>query len=70
MAIDIDARFLDGIAADNLRSSTWWMNHCLPESFDLTHSRGVLTHLSARDVVLDKMIRALRPGGLAAARRG
>jgi hypothetical protein len=31
--------------------------------FELIHSRAVITHLVARDVVLDKMIRALNPGG-------
>jgi hypothetical protein len=34
-----------------------------PGGFDLIHSRAGLTHLGARDVVLGKMIRALRPGG-------
>jgi SAM-dependent methyltransferase len=65
VATDIDTRFLDGIPADNLQV----LKHDvagdpLPSGgFDLIHSRAVLTHLGARDAVLDKMIRALRPGG-------
>ncbi len=65
VAIEIDTRFLDGIAADNLRVLKLdVVEETLPSGgFDLIHSRAVLTHLGARDVVLDKMIRALQPGG-------
>jgi SAM-dependent methyltransferase len=65
VAIDIDTRFLDGIAVDNLQVLKLdVVDEPLPSGdFDLIHSRAVLTHLGARDVVLDKMIRALRPGG-------
>jgi SAM-dependent methyltransferase len=65
VATDIDTRFLDGIAADNLQVLKHdVVDDPLPSGgFDLIHSRAVLTHLGARDAVLDKMIRALRPGG-------
>ena len=65
VAIDIDTRFLDGIAADNLQVLKLdVVDEPLPSGgFDLIHSRAVLTHLGARDAVLDKMVRALRPGG-------
>jgi SAM-dependent methyltransferase len=65
VAIDIDTRFLDGIAADNLQVLRLdVVDEPLPSGgFDLIHTRAVLTHLGARDVVLDKMICALRPGG-------
>jgi ubiquinone/menaquinone biosynthesis C-methylase UbiE len=65
VAIDIDTRLLDGIAADNLQALQLnVVDEPLPSGgFDLIHSRAVLTHLGARDVVLDKMTRALRPGG-------
>jgi SAM-dependent methyltransferase len=33
-------------------------------AFDLVHARGVLVHLSRRDTVLERMVSALRPGGL------
>jgi len=65
VAIDIDTRFLDHIAADNLQVLKLdVVDEPLPSGgFDLIHSRAVLTHLAARDLVLDKMVRALRPGG-------
>ena len=65
VAVDIDTRFLDAIAADNLQVLKLdVVDQPLPSGgFDLIHSRAVLTHLAARDLVLDKMVRALRPGG-------
>jgi len=65
VAIDIDTRFLDGNAADNLQVLKLdVVDEPLPSGgFDFIHSRAVLTHLGALDFVLDKMIRALRPRG-------
>ncbi len=32
-------------------------------TFDLVHARGVLQHIAERELVLDRMIEALKPGG-------
>jgi len=64
VATDIDTRHLDvhhanmevlehNIVADPLEEST----------FDLVHARLLLEHLRERELVLDKLTRALRPGG-------
>lgn len=64
LATDIDPRFLQllgsgiqarqhDISRDALESS----------SFDLIHARAVLQHVPGRDVALDAMVAALRPGG-------
>lgn len=34
------------------------------DGFDLVHARRVLAHLPERDAALDRMVRALRPGGV------
>lgn len=65
VAIDIDTRFLDRITANNLQVLKLdVVDEPFPSGgFDLIHSRAVLTHLSARDIVLDRIMCALRPGG-------
>jgi SAM-dependent methyltransferase len=65
LAVDLDVRFVEP-----LRSATVEVLQAdlvtdeLPEAtFDLIHTRMVLEHLAERDLVLDKLVRALRPGG-------
>lgn len=65
LATDIDTRFLDSLnqpPIEVLRHDI--TTDPLPESaFDLAHTRLVLSHLPGRDAALDRIIRALKPGG-------
>lgn len=65
VATDVETKFLEGIEADNLRVRTHDITRDpLEESaFDLIHIRAVLAHLPQRDVILRRLIAALRPGG-------
>jgi len=65
LAVDLDPRHLQDIPAlggevtqlDLVRDD-------LPEAaFDFVHTRLVLLHIADRDLVLDRLVRALRPGG-------
>ena len=62
---DIDTRFLDAIARENVE--VWChdvLRDPLPEAtFDLAYSRLVLQHLADPDTALDRMVKAIRPGG-------
>jgi SAM-dependent methyltransferase len=66
VAIDADTRFLDKIGAANVE--VWRADVAqeeLPEAaFDLVHTRFLLQHLPERELVLAKLARAVRPGGL------
>jgi len=33
------------------------------DAFDLVHTRAVLVHLAERDIALDRLVAALKPGG-------
>lgn len=64
-ATDVNTRFLDALDYPNL---TVYRHNCVTEriavgAFDLVHARALLVHLAARELVLDKMVAALRPGG-------
>jgi SAM-dependent methyltransferase len=65
LAIDLDVRFvapLESATVEVLQANL--VTDDLPEAaFDLIHTRMVLEHLAERDLVLDKLVRALRPGG-------
>jgi SAM-dependent methyltransferase len=64
LAIDLDLRLLEPLATPIL--SVRRLDICseeLPEDADLVHSRLLLEHLPERGSVLQRMIRALRPGG-------
>jgi protein-L-isoaspartate O-methyltransferase len=60
-----DTRFLDAIQAPNLRV----LRHDVvedpldPEGYDVIHVRALLAHLPQRDMVIEKLLAALRPGG-------
>jgi SAM-dependent methyltransferase len=65
LATDLDTRFVEP-----LRSQTVEVRRAdvvtdeLPEGeFDLVHTRLLLEHLPGRDAALDRLVRALRPGG-------
>jgi len=65
VALDIDTRFLDPLAAPHLE--TGWLDvteEALPRGeFDLVHARLLLEHFPARGDILCNMIRAAKPGG-------
>jgi SAM-dependent methyltransferase len=65
VALDADTRFLEKLGAPNLevvRADV--VQEDLPEAaFDLVHTRLLLQHLPERERVLEKLARALRPGG-------
>ncbi|HEY7982490.1 MAG TPA: methyltransferase domain-containing protein [Candidatus Eremiobacteraceae bacterium] len=64
-AIDLDLRLLEPLATSTL--TVHRLDVCaeeLPKDADLVYSRLLLEHLPERETVLQRMIRALRPGGL------
>jgi SAM-dependent methyltransferase len=65
VALDIDTRFLEPLAAPQLETVALDVTeHPLPPGgFDLVHARLLLEHLPARGDVLGNMIEATRPGG-------
>lgn len=65
VATDLDTRFLEEIDSSNLevRSHNIVTEAIEEDTYDLVHSRDVLEHIPERELVLDKMVSALRPGG-------
>lgn len=65
VATDLETKFLSAIDAPNLevRQHDIVRDPLEVETFDLVHTRAVLDHLPERDVVLEKLVAALRPGG-------
>lgn len=65
VASDIDTRFLAERAAPNLevRLHNIVNDPLETRAFDLVHARLVLEHLPERDLVLAKLVKALKPGG-------
>ena len=65
VATDIDTRFLEALDLPNLEVRTHnVVSDVLEEgAFDLVHTRGLLIHLVERDVALDRMTAAVKPGG-------
>ncbi len=66
VAADIDVRLLADVAAPNLEVRQLdLVSDELPEAaFDFVHTRMVLMNIPARDEVLARLVRALRPGGV------
>jgi SAM-dependent methyltransferase len=64
-AVDLDVRFVEPMQSSVVRVQQLdLVTDDLPEAeFDLVHSRLVLEHLTERDAVLAKLVRALCPGG-------
>jgi SAM-dependent methyltransferase len=65
VATDLDVRALGELAGDNLevRCHNIVSDELEEEAYDLVHARLFLEHLPERDAVLEKLVRALRPGG-------
>lgn len=65
VATDLSPRFLEEIDAPNLevRKHNVVTDPLEENAFDLVHSRDVLEHIPERELALDKMLAALKPGG-------
>ncbi len=65
-AIDINTNLIRSITSKNVRILQQDVTkEPIPvEEFDFVHARWTLCHISHREEVLEKIIRALRPGGL------
>jgi SAM-dependent methyltransferase len=65
VAVDLDTQFLDDLDEPNVevRRADLVSGELEPSAFDLVHTRSVLIHIPARDQVLEKLVRSLRPGG-------
>jgi len=65
LVTDIDPRFLGGLTFSNLEVRRHnIVTDPLPEAaFDLIHARLVLVHIPEREQVLQRLIKALKPGG-------
>lgn len=65
VATDLDVGFVSQIDRPNLvvRRHDITRDDLEEAAFDLVHTRLVLEHLRSRDVALERMVRALRPGG-------
>jgi SAM-dependent methyltransferase len=65
VATDLDARFLEPLAAHGIEVRCEDIAQHPPEvgAYDLVHARTVLQHIPARDAVLTSLVRAVRPGG-------
>jgi ubiquinone/menaquinone biosynthesis C-methylase UbiE len=65
LATDLDTRFFDRLASDvvEVRRADVLADELPENAFDVVHTRLVLEHLPARDAALDRMVRALKPGG-------
>jgi SAM-dependent methyltransferase len=66
LATDINLSWARGFTAPNVEVVEHDVAADPPpaEGFDLVHARLVLVHVPARDVALDNMVAALRPGGI------
>lgn len=66
LAVDLDTRFLDQLDEPNLDVAPMDLRTDeLPrDSFDLVHARGLLMHIPQRQQILDRLLAALRPGGV------
>lgn len=65
LVTDLDTRHLETLSIPNLEVLRHdIVNDSLPErTFDLIHARLVLVHLAQWEQVLDRLLRALKPGG-------
>jgi ubiquinone/menaquinone biosynthesis C-methylase UbiE len=65
LATDVDTQYLEKIELPNIDVRRHDITRdALPErAFDLIHTRMVLLHLSSRDLVLPRLLSALKPGG-------
>jgi ubiquinone/menaquinone biosynthesis C-methylase UbiE len=65
LATDIEPRFLRTLSFNNLevRQHDIRVDGLTEYQFDLAHARLVLMHLPGREIALERMIEALKPGG-------
>jgi ubiquinone/menaquinone biosynthesis C-methylase UbiE len=65
VATDIDTRFVDGHARENLevRRHDLLADPLEADTFDLAHVRALLEHLGERERALQALVAAVRPGG-------
>lgn len=65
VAVDLDPRLMDGHGRANLEVCTVDLRAAGidGDGFDLAHARMVLEHIPERDVILRRMVDAIRPGG-------
>jgi SAM-dependent methyltransferase len=65
LSTDIDLRFHDDPPTDNIevREHDITRDPLPADHFDLVHVRAVLQHVAERELVLDRLIEALKPGG-------
>lgn len=64
VAVDIDISFLGGLGAPvEVKAVDLLTDDLEPDAFDLVHGRAILMHLHDREVALQKMAAAVKPGG-------
>ena len=65
VAIDLETKFLENLQKPNLeiRQQDIVKDELEANTFDLIYARAVFEHLPERDMVLDKLIEALKPNG-------
>jgi SAM-dependent methyltransferase len=63
-ATDIDTRFLHGLPGVECLRHDVTSDPLEPGAYDLVHGRMVVEHLPDRAAVIDRLVRALRPGGV------
>jgi SAM-dependent methyltransferase len=66
VAVDLDVRLLEDLNAPNveIRQLDLVADELPEAAFDFVHTRMVLMHIPARDAVLARLVRTLRPGGV------
>ncbi len=66
VATDLDARFIQALTHENLeaRAHDIVNDDLEANAYDLVHTRLVLEHIPERERALDRMIAALKPGGV------
>lgn len=67
LAVDLDTRFVEPLQSDVVEVQTLDLvaGELPTAEFDVVHSRLVLEHLADRDVVIERLVAALKPGGVA-----
>jgi SAM-dependent methyltransferase len=66
LAVDLDTRFVEPLRSPSVevRQADLVDVELPAASYDVVHTRLVLEHIAERDGVLDRLIAALRPGGV------
>ena len=65
IATDLETKFLEAIDADNIevRKHDIVQDPLESDAYDLIHARAVLDHIPDRDLVVERLVTALKPGG-------